>query len=82
MATNEEFLAKNIILYTGVGLVLRFVLYGILGIDPIWLYLILSLLVGFGCGGIAWGQKIRNHRISVFGLVIAIIGLLPLHIVF
>ncbi|MHA1636733.1 MAG: hypothetical protein ACTSUO_03175 [Candidatus Thorarchaeota archaeon] len=82
MTTNEEFLAKNIILYTGVGLALRFVLYGLPRSDLIWLYLVLSLLVGFGCGGIAWGRKINNHRIFVFGILIAVLGLLPLHYVF
>ena len=82
MVTNEEFLAKNIILYTGVGLALRFVLYGLPRIDLIWLYLSLSLIVGFGCGGIAWGRKIGNPRIYVFGIVVAVVGLLPLHYLF
>ena len=82
MAPNEDFLAKNIILYTLIGLVLRFVIYGIPRADLIWLYLGLSLLVGFGGGGLAWGKRIDNQRILLYGLVAVILGLLPIHYLF
>ena len=82
MTTNEDFLAKNIILYTLVGLFLRFVLYGLPSIDLTWLYLGLSLLVGFGGGGIAWGNRIKNPRFYVYGIIVVVIGLLPIHYLF
>jgi len=80
LTSPEEFLSRNIILYAFVGLALRFVLYGLPRIDLVWLYALLSLLVGFGGGGIAWGNRLKLTRITVIGIILIIIGLLPLHI--
>jgi len=80
MTSPEEFLSRNIILYSFVGFALRFVLYQLPRIDLVWLYVVLSLFVGFGGGGIAWGNRMKQRRITVIGIILVIIGLLPFHI--
>ena len=82
MPANEDFLAKNIIIFTNVGLILRLLLYGFPRGDLIWLFIGLSLFVGFGGGGLAWGNQSKNQRITLYGIIAVVFGLLPIHYLF
>ena len=79
MHSIEDFLAKRITFYTFLGLALRFILYNLDGLDPIWLFVVLSVCVGVGGGLLSLGQEYNRRNYRYMGLVLIIIGLLPLH---
>jgi hypothetical protein len=79
MTSIEEFLAKRITFYTLLGLALRFILYNLDGFDPISLYVVLSACVGVGGGLLSLGQEYNRRKYQYLGLVLIVIGLLPLH---
>ena len=82
MSSKEESVAKNVTLYTMIGICLRWVLYSFPILDLVWLFLFLSLSVGFGGASIGLAKEINDWRLYAIGFVLVVIGLLPIHDLF
>jgi len=78
----EEMIAKDVSIYTLLGLFLRFVLYGLPLLELAWLYATLSLFVGVGGAFLRWGTKTNSRKHLLLGIILAIIGLLPMQYLF
>jgi hypothetical protein len=78
----EEMIARDVTIYTILGLFLRFVLYGLPLLELAWLYAILSLFVGVGGAFLSWGTKANSKKHMLIGIILAIIGLLPVQYLF
>ncbi len=79
MENPEQFLSTNIALYTVLGVFLRFVIYGAPSLAGVGLFLGLSFLVGVGGGLLALGLRINRRNWVIIGVLLTIIGLLPIH---
>ncbi|MFW9919356.1 MAG: hypothetical protein ACFFED_07140 [Candidatus Thorarchaeota archaeon] len=77
MTTLEDFLVRNMAIFSGLGLALRFLMYGLPLLQLVWLYVVLSFLVGMGGAALAVGREYSRRNYSIIGIVLVIIGLLP-----
>ncbi len=77
MDTLEDFVVKNLILFSLVGLLLRLLLYGVPRIDFIWLYVALSFLVGVGGVFLSLAKEYKLSKYYVAGCILVLLGLLP-----
>ncbi len=82
MPSTEDFIVRNMTLYSVLGLALRFILYGIPLLDLVWLYVVLSFLVGIGGTSLALGREFNRTNYLVLGVFLVILGLLPLQWLF
>ena len=73
----EDFIVRNITIFSCVGLALRFVLYGLPSLGLVWLYVLLSFLVGVGGAALAVGREYQRQRYGMVGILLVILGLLP-----
>jgi hypothetical protein len=73
----EDFIIKNLALFTLFGLLLRVLLYGVPRVNLIWVYLSLSLLVGVGGVFLSLAKDYKLSTYYVVGCVFVLLGLLP-----
>ena len=78
----EDILVRNMALYTVVGLVLRFVIYGSPSLELVALYVILALCIGVGGTVLAVARDFKRSQYYPIGIVLVAIGLLPFHYLF
>ncbi|MFW9907435.1 MAG: hypothetical protein ACFFEF_02565 [Candidatus Thorarchaeota archaeon] len=78
----EAFIVRNLTIFSALGFGLRFMIYGIPSIEMIWLYVLLSVMVGVGGSLLALGREFQRTKFSVLGVVFAFLGLLPFHYLF
>ena len=77
MTSIEDFIVRNMTIYSALGLALRFILYGLPMLELVWLYVVLSFLVGIGGTGLALGREFNRRNYLLLGVVMVILGLLP-----
>jgi hypothetical protein len=77
MDTLEDFIIKNLVLFTLVGLLLRVLLYGVPRVNLIWVYLALSLLVGVGGIFLSLAKDYKLSKYYAVGCSFVLLGLLP-----
>ena len=82
MDSLEAEISKDVTLYTFVGLLLRYVLYGAQPLQLIGLFVTLSFLVGVGGALLALGREGYGKRMTYVGLLLVLVGLLPLQYFF
>lgn len=73
----EGRIARDVTLYTIIGMLLRLMIFQLPSLDQVWLFAILSLCVGVGGALLSLGQMTHNKHQSVLGLCFVIIGLAP-----
>ncbi len=82
MARLEDFIVRNLTVFSALGLALRFVIYGLPILQLVWLYVLLSFLVGLGGTALAIGREYDRQNYSILGIILAILGLLPFQFLF
>jgi hypothetical protein len=78
----EDFLVRNMTLYSAVGLALRFVIYGMPSLDLVWLFVVLAFFIGNGGACLAVARSYERPRFYIIGIVLVVIGLLPFQLLF
>ena len=62
----EDFLVRNMTLYSALGLALRFVIYGMPSLDLVWLFVVLAFFVGNGGACLAaFGLRTADNAMAV-----------------
>ena len=82
MDSLEDFVVKNLVLFSVVGLLLRLLLYGVPRVDTTWLYIVLSFLVGVGGVFLSLAKKYKLSKHYPVGCILVFLGLLPFHLLF
>ena len=82
MRSLEDFIVRNMTIFSLLGLALRFVLYGLPLLELVWLYVLLSFLVGVGGTALAVGQEYKRTKYGIVGILLVILGLLPFQYLF
>lgn len=82
MGTLEDFIVKNLVLFSLVGLLLRLLIYGVPRVDVIWLYIVLSSLVGLGGVFLSLAKEYKISKYYPVGCILVFLGLLPFHLLF
>ena len=77
MSGLEERIARDVTLYTIIGMILRLMIFNLPSLDQVWLFVILSLCIGAGGALLSLGRMTHNNHHSVVGLCFVIIGLAP-----
>ncbi len=80
MDSFENSVVKNLVLFSLVGLLLRFLLYGIPRVDIMWLYIVLSFLVGVGGVFLSLAKEYKLSKYYAVGCIFVFLGLLPYHL--
>jgi len=78
----EYFLVRNMALYFGVGLALRFVIYGPPSLELVWLWVLLAFVIGNGGALLAVAKSYERPRFYIYGIVLVVVGLMPIHLLF
>ncbi len=78
----EDFLVRNMTLYSALGLALRFIIYGPPSLDLVWLFVVLAFFVGNGGACLAVAKTYRRPRFYIIGVILVVFGLLPLQLLF
>ncbi|MDF1539838.1 MAG: hypothetical protein P1Q69_13140 [Candidatus Thorarchaeota archaeon] len=78
----EDFLVRNMTLFSAIGLALRFVIYGMPSLDLVWLWLVLAFAIGNGGALLAVAKTYERPRFYIYGIILVIIGFLPLQLLF
>lgn len=73
----EDKIARDVTLYTIVGLLLRLMIFSLPPLNHVWLFVILSLCIGAGGALLSLGRITHNKSQSILGLCLVIIGLAP-----
>jgi hypothetical protein len=82
MNSLEDFLVRNIALYTALGLALRFIIHGMPSLDLVWLFVVLAFLVGCGGACLAVARTYDRSRFYIVGIILVVVGLLPFQLLF
>ena len=77
MSDLEGRIARDVTLYTIIGMLLRLMIFNLPSLDTVWLFVILSLCVGVGGALLSLGQMTNNRNQSILGFCFAVIGLAP-----
>ena len=73
----EERIARDVTLYTIVGMLLRLMIFSLPLLNQVWLFAILSLCIGAGGALLSLGRISHNKFHSIMGLCFVIVGLAP-----
>ncbi|MHA1906576.1 MAG: hypothetical protein ACW98Y_04725 [Candidatus Thorarchaeota archaeon] len=82
MTEFEDFLVRNMTLYTALGLVLRFIIYGAPPLDLVWLFVVLAFFIGIGGACLAVARTYERSKFYILGISLVVIGLLPIQLIF
>lgn len=77
MQNLEDKIARDVTLYTIVGMLLRLMIFNLPSLDKVFLFAILSLSIGAGGALLSLGRTTNNKHQSILGLCFVIIGLAP-----
>ncbi len=78
----EDFLVRNMTLFSAVGLALRFVIYGMPSLELVWLWILLAFLIGNGGALLAVAKTYERRRFYIYGMALVVIGFLPIQFLF
>jgi hypothetical protein len=73
----EDRLARDITLYTVIGMLLRLMIFSLPPLNQVWLLVILSLCIGIGGALLSFARITHNNSHSIVGLCFVIVGLIP-----
>lgn len=82
MTNVEDFIIRNLAIFSVLGLALRFIIYGLPLLELVWLYVVLSFLIGLGGTALAIWKEYSRQSYALLGIVLVIVGLLPFHYLF
>jgi hypothetical protein len=73
----EDRIARDVTLYTIVGMLIRLMIFNLPSLNLVWLFVILSLCIGAGGALLSLGRMTNNKNQSILGLCFVVIGLAP-----
>jgi hypothetical protein len=82
MPNLEEKIARDVTLYTIVGMLLRLMIFNLPSLEKVWLLAILSLSIGAGGALLSLGRITNDKHHSILGLCLVIIGFTPWQFLF
>jgi hypothetical protein len=77
MQNFEDKIARDVTLYTIIGMLLRLMIFRLSELNHVWLFVILSLCIGTGGALLSLGRITHKKSQSILGLCLVIIGLAP-----